>query len=79
MEKLVKGEGCELDNGKNYIVYSQVEYNGNDYVYLISNFTPVEIRFAKQYIEAGELKLELVTDSEEKQTLLAIFNEKNSE
>lgn len=79
MEKLVKGEACELDNGKNYIVYSQVEYNGNDYVFLISNFTPVEIRFAKQYIEADELKLELVTDPEEKQTLLAIFNEKNNE
>ena len=77
MEKLVKGEACELDNGKKYIVYSQVEHNGNDYVYLISNFTPVEIRFAKQYIEADELKLELVTDHEEKQTLLAIFNENN--
>lgn len=77
MEKLVKGETCELDNGKNYIVYSQIDYNGNDYVYLISNFKPLEIRFAKQYMEEDELKLELVTDQKEKQTLLEIFNENN--
>ena len=76
MDKLKAGEVCELDNGKEYIVFSQIEYNGYDYVYLMSNFKPLEVRFAKQSFDGEDLKLELVTDPTEKQTLLALFNEK---
>ena len=47
-----------------------------DYVYLVSNFKPLEVRFAKQVINNGELLLEIVQDQALKEHLLELFKEK---
>lgn len=76
MEKLKFGEGAILEDGKEYICYGNIVDNGNDYVYLISNFKPVEIRYAKQAIVNGELQLEIIGNKELKLYLTNLFQEK---
>ena len=73
MEKLTFGETAVLDNGKEYICFSQVIDNGEDYVYLVSNFKPVEVCFAKQEIVDGNLVLKLVNNQEKKEHLLELL------
>ena len=50
MEKLEFGEVAVIDNGKEYIVFQTLEKDGKDYVYLVSNFKPLEVKFAVQEI-----------------------------
>lgn len=76
LEKLKFGETAVLEDGKEYICFSQLEENGNDYVYLVSSFKPVEVRFAKQKINNGNLELEIIANQEEKEHLLKLFKEK---
>ena len=73
MEKLEFGETAFLENGKEYICFSKLEENGNDYVFLVSNSKPLEVRFVKQIIINGELQLQIIEDSELKHHLLELF------
>lgn len=76
MEKLEFGETAVLENGKEYICFSSIEENGVDYVYLVSNFKPLEVRFAKQILINGVLQLEIVTNQELKKHLYELFKVK---
>ncbi len=76
MEKLEFGEIAELEDGKEYICFAGLEENGIDYVYLMSNFKPLEVRFAKQIVNGDELRLEIIEDPELKQHLYESFKEK---
>jgi len=76
MEKLEYGETAVLENGKEYVCFASLEENGVDYVYLVSNFKPLEVRFAKQIINNGELLLEIVEEQELKQHLFELFKER---
>ena len=76
MEKLEFGETAVLENGKEYICFANLEEDGNDYVYLVSNFKPLEVRFAKQIISNNELLLEIVQEQSLKEHLLEAFKEK---
>lgn len=76
MEKLEFGETAVLENGKEYICFASLEENGIDYVYLVSNFKPLEVRFAKQTINNGELLLEIVQEQALKEHLLELFKDK---
>ncbi len=72
--KVNKGELITLDNDKEYICFSTISDGGQEYVYLMSNFKPLEVKFASQKItENGEIELEIVNDTEEKQRLLELF------
>lgn len=73
MEKLEFGETAVLENGKEFICFKTLTEDGIDYVYLVSNYKPLEVRFAKQTIVNGELLLELIVDQELKQHLLESF------
>lgn len=73
MEKLEFGEVAVLENGKEYVVFSKISDSGNDYVYLMSNFKPLEVKFARQIIDGDTLKLEIVSDKNEKEKLLKLF------
>ena len=73
MEKLVAGDLATVSDGKEYIVFAQTMYKGSDYVYLMSNFTPLEVMFAKQVIDGGNLDLQIVSNQEEKKELLKVF------
>jgi hypothetical protein len=76
MEKLEFGETAVLENGKEFVCFASLEENGVDYVYLVSNFKPLEVRFAKQTINNGELHLEIIQDQLQKQHLYELFKEK---
>lgn len=73
MEKLEFGETAVLENGKEFICFKTLSEDGVDYVYLVSNYKPLEVRFAKQTIVNGELLLEIVEDQELKEHLLEAF------
>ena len=77
MDKLKAGEVCELDNGKEYIVFSLIEYNGYDYVYLMSNFKPLEVRFAKQIVGDNDFSIEIINNHDQKVEVLQMFQEVN--
>lgn len=76
MEKLEFGETAVLENGKEYVCFASLEENGVDYVYLVSNFKPLEVRFAKQILINGVLQLEIIEDSNLKQHLFELFKDK---
>lgn len=76
MEKLKFGETAVLENAKEYICFASLEENGVDYVYLVSNFKPLEVRFAKQILINGVLQLEIIQDVQLKQHLFELFKEK---
>lgn len=73
MEKLEFGETAVLENGKEFICFKTLTEDGIDYVYLVSNSKPLEVRFAKQTIVNGELLLEIVEDQELKEHLFEAF------
>lgn len=73
MEKLEFGETAVLENGKEFICFKTLTEDGVDYVYLVSNYKPLEVRFAKQVILNGELLLEIVEDQALKEHLLEAF------
>ncbi len=78
MEKLEFGETAVLEDGKEYVCFASLEENGVDYVYLVSNFKPLEVRFAKQIVNDGQLLLEIVQDQALKEHLLESFKAKMS-
>ena len=73
MEKLQFGETAVLENGKEYVCFASLEENGESYVYLVSNFKPLEVRFAKQTLINGVLQLQIVQDTDLKQHLFELF------
>ena len=76
--RIEEGEIVELDNGKEYVVYSVIPENEKNYVYLMSNFKPVEMMFAKEITGAGDdVSLEIINDYEEKQKVLDLFRNQN--
>ena len=77
MEKLEFGETAVLEDGKEYVCFACLEENGEEYAYLVSNFKPVEVRFAKQILVNGVLQLEIIQDSNLKQHLFELFQTKN--
>lgn len=76
MEKLEFGETAVLENGKEYVCFASLQDNGIDYVYLVSNSKPLEVRFAKQILINGMLQLEIVEDPALKQHLFNLFKTK---
>ncbi len=76
MEKLQFGETAVLEDGKEYVCFCELEDNGNSYVYLVTASKPVEVCFAKQRLENDNLVLDLVSNQNEKEHLLALFQEK---
>lgn len=53
-------------NEKEYICFKIIEDNGTKYVYLISNFKPAEIMFAK---ELDDERLVIINEPAEKEYL----------
>lgn len=71
--KIEVGEAITLDNNKEYICVDTIIYNGNDYLYLISNFKPVEVMFAKEEIINGEIEITEIEEQNLKLKLLELF------
>lgn len=73
MEKLEFGDVAVLEDGKKFVVFKAANHNGFDYVYLMSNFKLLEVKFAKQIPDGDGIKLEIVADQAEKEELLNLF------
>lgn len=69
---LENGEIIILDN-KEYICVSTAEYKNELYACLMSNFKPVEIKFAKKIPDKNNIHLEIINDINQKETLLNLF------
>ncbi len=68
------GEIIELEGGKEFICFSKAEKNGDTYIYLMSNFKPLEIKFARLLnTTPDELKIEIINNQEEKEQVLELF------
>ena len=72
--KLENGEVITLDDGKEYIVFNSILKEGVNYVFLISNFKPVEICFAKEIIDGENISLEIINDQKQKKELMKYFD-----
>lgn len=71
---LENGEIISLEDGKEYICVSSIENEGNIYIYLMSNFKPLDIKFAKQLTMQEEtLKIEVINNQEEKEKVMNLF------
>lgn len=73
--KIETGEIITLDNNKEYICVARKDYNGSSYLYLISNFKPLEVKFAKEIIMGSEIDLEIVNEQSLKMELLPLFQQ----
>lgn len=71
--KIQNGEILTLANGKEYVCISSIIENGKNYIYLMSNFKPLEIMFAEAKGEGEDITLELIESKEEKLRLLSLF------
>ena len=76
--KIKEGEIIQLDNNKEYICFSTISDQNDYYVYLISNFKPLEVKFAKEISEGDSISLEIVNDQNQKKKLLKLFTEKQN-
>lgn len=72
--KLENGEVITLEDGKEYIVFNSILKEGVNYVFLISNFKPVEICFAKEIIDGENISLEIINDQKQKKELMKYFD-----
>lgn len=72
--KLENGEVITLEDGKEYIVFNSILKEGVNYVFLISNFKPVEICFAKEIIDGENISLEIINDQKQKEELMKYFD-----
>jgi len=68
-----EGDILTLKN-KEYIVVNKLKYNDNDYVYLISNFKPIEIMISKLTIINGNALLQEEDDKEIIRELLKLVS-----
>lgn len=68
-----EGEVIVLDNDKEYFCLTKCNYKGVNYLYLVGNFTPAEVMFAKEVLINGQVEIEEV-NGELKSVLLDEFN-----
>lgn len=73
--KVEAGEIITLSNNKEYICFSTLMDCGVDYLYLMSNFKPLEVRFAIQKVVNNEIEIEIINNYEQKQKVLKLFQE----
>ena len=73
MEKLKYGETAVLEDNRKYTCFANLNLDGTDYIFLISNFKPTEVKFAEQRTIEGELQIKIVTEKKLKNELYNLF------
>lgn len=73
MERIEFGEIIVLENEEEYICFSKTEEAGKHYVFLLSNFKPLVVKFAEEVINGDHIELHLIEDSELKAHLFEVF------
>ena len=72
-----EGEVVEF-NGKEYVCFKIIEDDSDIYAYFITKIKPVEIKFTKELIDNGEVKLDILNDPYDKEKALELL-QKNKE
>lgn len=70
-----EGEIIEIQE-KEYIVYSVIKEENTNYYYLMSNFKPLEIKFAKSVEETNNDELILINEQQEKLKVFDLFKKR---
>ena len=73
--KIEIGEILTLDNNKEFICLAREKYKDGDYLFLLSNFKPVEVMFAKEIITENGVDLKEVNDQQDKIELMKVFKD----
>ena len=75
MERLCIGEVVTIEGDKEFICFHRIEDGGKSYVYMMSNFKPLEVFFAEEIIDGEQVRLEKVASQEVKMRLMSLFKE----
>ena len=67
------GKMIKLDNNKEYIVLNIINLHNVSYVFLISNFKPIDIVIAVEKIVGDNIVLEEIKDNDELDYILSQF------
>ena len=73
MEGFAVGEIINIGDQKEFICYKKVQENDKTYLFMISNFKPLEVFFAEEIVDEDTVKIRKIGDCEEKQKVLALF------
>lgn len=73
---LERGEIILLDNGKEFIILDEIEDNNSVYLFLMSNYKPLEIKMLKKKSEGDQVSLETFNDPKLKEKLMRQMQEK---
>lgn len=73
--KIEIGEIVTLDDNKEFICMSRNKYKDSDYLFLLSNFKPVEVMFAKEIVTENGVDLKEVNNQQEKIDLMKVFKD----
>lgn len=71
--KLTDGEVIQLSNNKEYICVANIANEEKNYVLLMSNFKPLEIKFAEQIINGDNINMRIINNQEEKLKVMDLF------
>ena len=73
--KLTDGEVVKLSNNKEYICVKTFILDAKDYMILMGNFRPLEIKFAQQIIEGDKVNVRLIENQEEKVKIMEFMKD----
>lgn len=73
-----QGQIVLLEDNKEYICVQNIIKDNENFLYLVSNFKPLEVRFAKQIQNSNDFSLEIINNKDQKIELLKLF-QNNSE
>lgn len=72
---ITQGHVITLEDNKEYICIDNIMQDNQNYLYLVSNFKPLEVRFAKQLSDDNGTSLEIINDGFEKVKVLELFKQ----
>ena len=73
MEGFAVGEIVVLDGEKEFFCYKKVQDNGRTYLFMMSNFKPLELFFAEEIVDGDTVKMRKIGNKEEKRRVFALF------
>lgn len=78
MEKIKAGELIKLENNKEYICFYELEDNNTNYLYLVTQTKPIEVKFAKYNLNDTDDSITIIGNKNEKKYIYDLFKQKMS-
>ena len=70
------GEVIGLSNNKEYICLDSIKREETEYVYLLGNFKPAEVKFGIVRGTPEDMMIEIVNNPDQKKMILKLFQDK---